>query len=175
MTYAAPSTLRFALISMVSAACILQMGCAGYRSGASTLFRNDIRSVHVQMFDSDSYRRFLGQRITESVIKQIELTTPYLISDPQYADSFVQGRLIRETKRSIGDNRFDEPRDIQVAWRVEVTWVDRSGTPLMQKQSVRIDNDENFIPEAGQSLSTAEQELVEKIAREIVGQMEMPW
>ncbi len=113
--------------------------------------------------------------MTEAVIKQIEQGTPYLISDPQFADSFIQGRLVRETKRSVGDNRFDEPRDIQVAWQVEVTWTDRSGTPLMQKQLVRINNDENFIPEAGQSLTTAQQKLIEKIAREIVGQMEMPW
>lgn len=150
-------------------------GCAGYQGGSTAFFRSDIRSVHVAIFESDSYRRFLGQRITEAVIKQVELGTPYLISDPQFADSFVRGRLIRETKRSVGDNRFDEPRDIQVAWRVEVTWTDRSGTPLMQKQLIRIDNDENFIPEAGQSLTTAQQRLIEKLAREIVGQMEMPW
>ena len=160
---------------MLLALYLFSVGCAGYQGGTQTLFRNDVRSVHVAIFESESYRRFLGQRMTESVIKQIELGTPYLISDPQYADSFIQGKILRETKRSVGDNRFDEPRDIQVAWRIEVTWTDRSGTPLMQKQIVRIDNDENFIPEAGQSLSTAQQKLIDKMAREIVGQMEMPW
>lgn len=165
-------------LGMVLALCTLTLsfaGCAGYQGGAQSLFRSDIRSVHVAMFESESFRRFLGQRMTEAVIKQVELGTPYLISDPQFADSFIRGRILRETKRSVGDNRFDEPRDIQVAWRVEVTWTDRSGTPLMQKQMIRIDNDENFIPEAGQSLTTAQQKLIEKIAREIVGQMEMPW
>lgn len=163
------------LLSSLCAFALSQVGCAGYQGGPQSLYRSDVRSVHVAMFDSNSYRRFLGQRMTEAVIKQIEVTTPYLISDPQFADSIVQGKIIRETKRSAGDNRFDEPRDVQVACRVEVTWTDRSGTPLMQKQLLRIDNDENFIPEAGQSLTTAQQKLIEKVAREIVGQMEMPW
>lgn len=151
------------------------VGCAGYQVGGQQFFRNDVRTVHVRIFESDSYRRYLGQRLTESVIKQIELNTPYTLTEPELADSFIRGRIVRETKRSVGDNRFDEPRDIQIAWRVEVTWVDRAGTPLMQLQSLRIDNDENFIPEAGQSLSTAQQNLIQHVAREIVGQMELPW
>jgi len=58
---------------------------------------------------------------------------------------------------------------------VEVDWTDRAGTPLMQRQSLRINHSADFIPEGGQSLVTAQQEVIERIAREIVGQMETPW
>ena len=33
-------------------------GCAGYHMGNQFLYRNDIRSVHVAIFETDSYRRF---------------------------------------------------------------------------------------------------------------------
>ena len=127
------------------------------------------------MFESDSYRRFLGQRTTEAVIKEVELTTPLTITNPQIADSFIRGRIVRENKSVVGENRFDDPRSLKAAWVVEVDWVDRAGTPLMQRQTVRISENTVFIPEGGQSLSTAQQEIIERIARQTVSQMQNPW
>ena len=45
----------------------------------------------------------------------------------------------------------------------------------MPLQSVRIEQDAVFIPEAGQSMATAQQQVIDRIAHQIVGQMEMPW
>ncbi len=150
-------------------------GCAGYHLGNQFLYRNDIRSVHVAMFESDSYRRFLGQRLTEAVIKQVESQTPLTLADPRLADSFIQGRILRDTKRVLSETRDDDPRALQYGWQLEVTWVDRAGVPLMQRQLLRITEDIDFIPEGGQSLATAELEMVERLARQIVGQMELAW
>ena len=162
-------------IAAVGLAVLLGTGCRGYNLGNQYLYRSDIRTVHVPVFESDSYRRFLGQRLTEAVVRQVQANTPLSIADPEIADSFIQGRIVRERKRSISEDRFDDPRNIEIAWRVEVSWVDRAGVPLMPLQSVKIDRDANFIPEGGQSMSTAQQQMVEQIARDIVNQMEMPW
>ena len=126
------------------------------------------------MFESDSYRRFLGQRLTEAVVKEIGLKTPLTITEPAIADSFVRGRILSDRKIVAGENVNDEPRTLDLRWRVEVTWVDRAGVPLMQRQTVYINQDATFIPEGGQSLSTAQQQIIERIARDIVGQMEVP-
>ena len=167
--------LRYSLLLIVFVLAGVQSGCAGYQTGSQLMFRGDVRTVHVAIFESESFRKFLGQRMTEAVIREIELNTPYLVTPPETADSFIQGKIVQETKRIDGVNRADEPRDIKYVWRVEVTWVDRSGNPLSQRESIRIDNSENFIPEGGQSLTTAQQRLIEKTARQIVGQMENPW
>jgi hypothetical protein len=150
-------------------------GCAGYNVGNQFLHRSDIRTIHVEMFESESLRRFLGQRLTEAVVKQIELETPFTITEPALADSFIQGRLVKEKKRVLAENYYDDPRNLEVDWQLEVTWVDRAGVPLMQNPSLRINLDTNFIPEGGQSLSTAQQELIDRLARTIVGQLEMAW
>ena len=163
---------RTGTLLIVAITAVSLVGCAGYHMGNQFLYRNDIRTVHVPVFESESYRRFLGQRVTEAVIKQIELNTPLTIAEPAVADSFVQGKLIRDVKRKVTEDRFDEPRVLQVQWLLEVKWVDRAGTPLMERQLIRINNDVDFIPEGGQSLATAQQELINRIAREIVGQME---
>ena len=151
------------------------VGCAGYHLGNQYLYRSDIRTVHVAMFESDSYRRFLGQRTTEAVIKEVELSTPLTITNPQIADSFIRERILQDRKSVVGENRLDEPRSLGVEWVVEIDWVDRAGTPLMQRQTVRITEDVVFIPEGGQSLTTAQQKIIERVARQTVSQMQTPW
>lgn len=150
-------------------------GCRLYHVGAPTLYRQDIRTVHVEMFESESFRRFQAERLTEAVAKQIERDSTLRLASPEATDSFLRGRIVRDIKRVDGENRFDDPRDVEVGWRVEFEWTDRSGRPLTQLSALRIDDAVNFIAEGGQSMATADQQLVERIAQNIVQQMEAPW
>lgn len=163
--------------AVIGTACfVLISGCAGYQVGNQTLFRNsNIRSVHVPIIESESHRRFLGQQLTEAVVKQIEQDTPLKIADAALADSILRCRIFRDRKRQRSLDRFGEPRVLQIGWRVEVDWVDRSGTPLTQRTNLEISDAVEFVPEGGQSMSSAQQALVSRIARQIVGQMETPW
>lgn len=171
-------TIAFRSIAYCTFASLLLInlsGCATYQVGNQTLHRPDIRSVHVPIFKSESHRRFLGQQLTEAVVKQIERDTPIAIADPAFADSFLRGTIVRERKRSQVLDRFGEPRVLQSDWAVEVEWVDRNGSPLMRWENLTISDAVEFIPEGGQSLASAQRELIQKIARQIVGQMELPW
>ncbi len=154
---------------------ILFAGCAGYQVGNQQLFDNRVRSVHVPIVESESHRRFLGQQLTEAIVKQIELDTPLQIADAGLADSFLRCRIVRERKRQRALDRFGEPRVLQVGWQVEVDWVDRSGTPLTQRTNLSISDAVEFIPEGGQSISSAQRELFGQVAQQIVGQMETRW
>lgn len=150
-------------------------GCQAYHFGAPTLHNCSIRSVYVPMIESDSYRRFPGPRLTEAVIKQIELDTPFVIAAPESADSFLVAKINRDTKTVQAETINDDPRVLKAGIQVEVTWTDRNGNPLSQRRLIKITQDVDFIPEAGQSLTTAHQEVINRIARDIVNQMETPW
>jgi hypothetical protein len=169
-----------------SAICILQSailcGCAGYQLGNRALYRPDIRTVHVPVIQSESYRRYLGERLTEEVVKQIELRTPYKVVGPDAADSVLTVRLVSDAKRVIANNRFSEPRDIETDFFIQTNWVDRRGDLIMSNDNVpaapllvNIGQQANFVPEGGQSLATAQQEAINKLASQIVGQMELAW
>lgn len=162
-------------LAVLAIACVGLGGCRGYHLGNQYLFRSDIRTVHVAMLESDSNRQFLGQQYTEAITKQIISSTPLTITEPALADSFITGRLLRDTKTVTGETATDEARSLDIANRVEISWVDRAGTPLMQRQTVRFDFDAELIPEGGQSRATTQQEIIDRIAREVVGQMELPW
>ena len=179
----APRGLRLFFYSafiLLNSAFIL--GCAGYQIGNRALYRPDIRTVHVPVIQSDSYRRYLGERLTEAVVKEIELRTPYKVVDAGSADSVLTVRLISDSKRVIANNRFSEPRDIETDFFIQTNWIDRRGDLIMSNDNltaspllVNLGQQANFVPEGGQSLVTAQQEAITKLAQQIVGQMELAW
>lgn len=158
-------------------------GCAGYRMGPRSLYRNDLRTVHVPMIESASFRRNLGERLTEAVVKQIELTTPYkVVGDPATAESVLRCQLISDRKDLAIETRTDEPRDLRLSYVVQVDWIDRFGQPLTQRTEVPmpsaffgISQSAGLIAEAGQSMATQQQSALEGLARQIVGQLEAAW
>ncbi|HMP68372.1 MAG TPA: LPS assembly lipoprotein LptE [Pirellulaceae bacterium] len=146
-----------------------------YQLGHANMYRQDIATVHVAMVESGSFRPFLGQRVTESVAKAVEDRTPFRLADAAVADSFLRVNIINDSKRAAGLDRFDDVRNVAIGLVVEATWTDRRGVPLMERQLLRLDNGVNFIPEGGQSMTTAQQELIDRIGRQVVGHMEFPW
>ena len=164
-------------------ACLcLACGCASYRVGADTLYRPDVRTVAVPIFQSESLRRTLGERLTEAVGKEIELKTPYRLADGSQADSYLIGRLVGDSKYPITENVNDELRDVELEFFVEVAWRDRLGNDIFAPQALPIPQAlttfgqaVHFVPEGGQSLATAQQDAIEKLAEQIVARMEMPW
>src|SRR4030042_6722660 len=84
-------------------------GCAGYQIGNQTLYPGHIRTVYVPMFESTSFRRNLGERLTEAVMKEIELKTPYKVVGTPDADSVLTGRIVDGGKHLVGESRSGEP------------------------------------------------------------------
>ena len=62
-------------------------GCAGYQLGSQSLYPPDIHTVYVPIIESDSFRRYLGERLTEAVCKEIDEKTPYKVVGDSSADS----------------------------------------------------------------------------------------
>ncbi|MFN7875128.1 MAG: LPS assembly lipoprotein LptE [Pirellula sp.] len=160
----------------------LIVGCAGYRFGNRSLYRNDIRTIHVPVVRSDSFRPELGVLMTEAIQKEIERRTPYKLSEFATSDSVLNCRITADSKRVTAETPTDESRLLQSVMSVEVQWVDRRNVPLIETRflpngetTFYFADNENFVPEAGQSIATANQRLAERLANHIVDQMETRW
>ena len=166
---------RFAPIAIL--ACILP-ACAGtYRVGTNTLYAPDVRTVCVPMFESDSFRRHLGEKLTEAVCKRIETDTPFKVVQGG-ADSVLSGKIVLDTKRTVIENRFDDARNLEYNLQVVVTWANRRGE-VLGEQTVPVPLDigarSDIIPEFGSSVASQQQKTIDRLARQIVGLMEAPW
>ncbi|HZZ27823.1 MAG TPA: LptE family protein [Pirellulales bacterium] len=166
-----------------SAFCLLLFlsGCATYHFGNASLFPPDISTVYVPMVESHSFRPGLGEALTEAIGKQIEKETPYKVVGSPNADSVLTAKLVRDTKRVTDLNRFDEARDTEVNYQVQVTWINRKGDVIyngavpLPPEFTTIGASAQYIPEYGQSYATSEYQVVEKLAKQIVDLMERPW
>ena len=172
------------IVRLLSIALCLSMltGCAGYQIGTRSLYRSNVRTIHVPIIKSDSFRPELGVLLTEAVQKEIERRTPFKLTNLETADSILACRLTSDSKRVVSEASTDEPRVVQSVITVELSWNDRRGQPLIETRFLppgettfyfaeRID----FVPEAGQSISTANQRAIERLANHIVDQMEIRW
>ncbi|MGE0608742.1 MAG: LPS assembly lipoprotein LptE [Pirellulales bacterium] len=173
---AAPSLAAVAILAITGA-----VGCAGYRVGAASLYSQQIRTVYVPMCESSSFRRNMGERLTEAIVKEIERTTSFKVVDEQNADSVLVCRLVSDTKRVTIENPLDDARDIEVNFAVQVIWTDRNGDPL-QQQAIPLPEDmtivnqnSSLLPEFGHSMVTAQNAAITRLAKQVVGLMEVPW
>jgi hypothetical protein len=169
---------RYALLFLA----VAQAGCAAYRIGNGTLYAPDVQTVFVPMIESDSFRRDLGERLTEAVVKEIELKTPYKVVGTPDADSILSAHLVGDTKRVIIENQNDDPRGIELTLFAEVTWYNRRREPIaptlnipLSPEMIAIGQTAPMIAEAGQSIASQQQQAIQRLAEQIVATMEQPW
>jgi hypothetical protein len=128
-----------------------------------------------------------------------------VVSDCCSADTELDGTIINFTKNILNRNQNNEVREAETTLAVEVIWRDRRtgeclsrprppgvstsvpslptgtgrpeipgpGTPPPTPTLVQSTGD--FIPELGQSITTAQQQNVDRLATQIVSMMEIPW
>ena len=167
---------------LLAAALLCLSGCAQYRVGSETLYAPDVQTVHVPMIESDSFRRDLGERLTEAIVKKIELNTPFKVVGTPAADSVLTVRITGDSRQTLAEDPFDQPRLLNTEIQAEVNWLNRRRIPLAPVQMVPVPTsvvgfraDSPLIPAAGQTVVTAQQKAIEELAEQIVGAMEEPW
>lgn len=157
-------------------------GCASYQVGSSSMFRPGIRTVHVPVVRNETFRHDLGVRLTEALVKEIDRRTPYKVTGNPNADSTLMVTVTNETKQVLSETKDDDPRALDAIVTATATWTSRSGEQLLQNNltakddfSVAFGQSSRFAPEGGQSVATATQDSITKLAARIVSQMETRW
>lgn len=155
--------------------------CAGCGYMVGNTRAPEIRTVHVPAFTSDSFRRGFELQLTEAVQEQVQLRG-FRLAKPPTADTRLVGHIVSVEKRPVNQNKFDDPRELEVALAVKVRWEDARTGQLLNETEFPIDplgahavTQATIAPETGQSLATGTQEAVDRLARQIVGMMEIPW
>ncbi len=131
---------------------------------------------------TESFRRGFELQLTEAVQRQIQTTTPYRLANEPLADTRLLGRIIEISKRLVNQNKYDDPRELELALAVEVRWEEcATGRVLVQQQfpispmASQAISQVTFAPEAGQSMATATKDAVDILSTKIVQLMESPW
>ncbi len=171
---------RRSLIKFLAVAVMFALPGCGYLVGPSHDLQ--ITTVEVPTFENESFRRGLEQTLTEAVQKEIQNRTVMRLVRGPGAQTRLKGRIVDVRKNVLGENRFDDGRELQLSLVVEVTWEDLRNGQVISQQSIPVDanavslySQADFAPEVGHSMATAVQQATQQTARRIVDMMDAPW
>ncbi len=167
---------------MLLALAAIGAGCAtdptaGYTT--SSQYRSDINSVAVPIWSRGRkiYRREIETRLTEAIVKRIELDTPYKVTTKSRADTQLRGSIDRVSQRILSTSSSSGlPRELEITFAVSFVWEDlRNGQIITEKKNFNVAA--TYIPDEDQSedFGIGSEDLINRLARRIVEQMEQPW
>ncbi len=211
-------TRRQAIQTLFGGSAAALIGCTGDGHfgflGYSTApnYDPEIRTVYVPMFRTRALEttpfRGVEFTLTRAVVDAIESKTPMkVVSDPNAADTELQGTVMSIAKALTNFTPQAEVRELQLNIYVEIVWHDlRPGhegkiltnptdrtkvvlpgeipfDPKVPPQQVTPDKPQpvllssvgRAIPELGESVTTALQMAIDRMAVKIVSAMEKPW
>jgi hypothetical protein len=149
------------------------LGGCGYTSARP--FGTDIQTVHVEMFQSREFRRELEFRLTESIVKRIEMDTPYHVAPRAKADALLTGEVLDVQNMTLGEDfDTDLPREIGSTVVVRYTLKDlRTGEILVERPRAVFQT--SYIPPVGETFFVGMTRAMDGLAEQIVESMESVW
>lgn len=138
-------------------------------------FPTDIQTIHVEMMQSREFRRELEFRLTESLVKRIEMDTPYRIAPKSSADALLTGEILNVDNRTFGNTlKTDLPREIGSTVVVRFRLQDlRTGDLIVDRP--RSVYQTSYIPPVGETFSDAMTRAMDGLAEQMVETMETAW
>jgi hypothetical protein len=146
-------------------------GC-GYSSGG--LYRENVRTIYVEMFQSKEFRRGIEFQLTEALRKQIDRGTPYRNAPREKADTVLSGEILEWHEATLGRDITDLPRETAATLAIRYRWQDmRTGKLLIDQP--RFIATVQYVRPTGETVFNARDDAVNKLARQVVASMETPW
>lgn len=159
----------------VALAALALIGGCGYRHQG--LYPADVRTLAVPIFENRSFYRGLEFDLTEALIKQIELDTPYKVVAESVADTILTGSIVRVEQDVLSrSEKGGVPQELELRVVVNFEWADaRTGKILRSRQGLVAVG--RYIPvrAIGQPLELAEHEAAQALAASIVAAMRDDW
>ena len=174
-----PAPARVAAPAVAAVLALAALTGCGYRFGHHA--DPTIRSVAVPVFESVADRTDLEIQLTEAVQKEIQSRTPFLLAHEGQADTVLRGKVVGVRKRPLTRAITGDAREVEFALAVEVSWEDRRGNRLgagsvpITADAVPVLSTGSQAVELGQTRATANQQAIERLARQVVDLMEVPW
>jgi len=172
------NAIRYTLYAMLTTLLPLALsGCTGmFGYSDESLFPENIKSVRLQMFDNQTFRRGTEYDLSDALAKRIESDTPYkIVTSADRADTVISGQII--AIHSLGLSRERElggilEQELQIVALVD--WKNlKTGELLIEHESVSASA--SYSGMQNQDFQYASALAANKLAVKIVELMETEW
>ena len=143
----------------------------------SSTYDDRVATVAVPVWGNDTFSYGLEAALTETIVKQLQSSTPWRVTSPDTADTTLTGTITSAEFFPISTDRITGlGQEYAVRLTVDFAWVDnRTGEQLVRRQGFSAAG--SFVPAfgTGERLEIGETATVEELAREIVGELRSRW
>jgi hypothetical protein len=148
----------------------LLLAAAGCGYSTRPLYDPDIRTVAVDVFTNETFRRDLELDLTRKVVRQVRLRTPWRITDRGEADAFLTGKIVDVREVLLSKNANDLNSESSVSVTVEAQLVERGTGKVLR--AVRRTSSQAFLIPRGESVTTALDRSITDLAEDLVQGLE---
>jgi hypothetical protein len=140
-----------------------------------SLYREDVRTVAVPIFQNKSFRRGVEFALTRAIITQLEAKSPYKVAPKERADTILDGQIVDVRLQNVSnDSNTAIPQEQLYLVTVDFIWKDlRTGRILTERRNFQ--QADAFYPTLGEGEFVGSQLNVEKLALGIVQEMQADW
>jgi hypothetical protein len=166
--------VAFCVLSAV--VCLAFSGCSMKGYSNESLFRDDISSVYLQMFENESAQRGVEYELTDALAKRIEADTPYkIISSRDRADTLMTGRITSvDTTVLTAERETGRALEKEVVVKALVNWKNlKTGELLLD--NVSINASANYSEWQNQGMRYATTLAANNLAQRIAESMQKKW
>jgi hypothetical protein len=178
-----PAAATAAMAALPLMAALFGTGCgytqADYAASADgtprSLYRTDVRTVAVPIFDNRSFERNVEFDLSKAVVAYIESNTPYKVVPKERADTILEGEITRIEIDTVSNSaQAAIPQEQLLTLAVNFTWKDlRTGRILTQRR--RFEQSGTYYPTLGEGRFVGTQQNVERLAVAIVQELQADW
>ncbi len=157
----------------VMMAALLSLTACGYTH--KTVYPADVSSVQVNILANRTFYRGVEFDLTEALIKEIELRTPYKVISTDGADTVLEGTIVNISQHLLSRRRDGGlPQELEVQMMVDFTWRNvRTGQILADRKGLAVVG--RYVPPVGETLTLGQNEAIQKMATQIVSSMSGQW
>jgi RNase H-fold protein (predicted Holliday junction resolvase) len=158
----------------------LLFGCEGkaadlYRT--SGVYPEGVQSVGVAIFRNATFERGIERRLTDAVIKEIRVRTPYRLVAVPTADTVVRGVITDVERVKLSTDRATGlTQELGLRITVNFEWVDeRSGEVLAARRSFSAGDVIVPASPVGEPIESGIDQAVQELAQGVVDAMRSDW
>lgn len=165
------------LLSLIAAVVVSFCGCGGTGGYSNeSLFREEVSSVCLEMFDNLSFRRGVEYELSDALAKRIEAQTPYkIISDRDQADTLISGQIMQIGEFALtAERQTGRALEKEVQLTAVVNWKNlKTGELLLDSKSVTASA--SYSEWQNQGFDYGATLAANNLAKKIVELMEKQW
>lgn len=141
----------------------------------NSLYRPDVHTVAVPIFQSTDYHRGVEFQLTKAVVNQMELHSPYKVVPRERADTILEGEIVSVKVTTLSsDTRSALPQEQLMDVTINFVWKDlRNGRILCERRG--FEQTASYFPTLGEGQFTGTQDASERLALAIVQELQTDW